>query len=85
MRDPYEILGVKRDADADGVKKAFRKLAKKYHPDQNKDDPKAKEKFAEANAAYEILGDEGKRAIGDGRLRTVTSHGSRHLGTSVRS
>lgn len=51
MRDPYEILGVKRDADADAVKKAFRKLAKKFHPDQNKNDPKAKEKFAEANSA----------------------------------
>ena len=61
MRDPYDILGVKRDADADSVKKAFRKLAKKFHPDQNKNDPKAKEKFAEANAAYEILGDEAKR------------------------
>ena len=61
MRDPYEVLGVKRDADADAVKKAFRKLAKKFHPDQNKNDPKAKEKFAEANGAYEILGDEAKR------------------------
>ena len=61
MRDPYDILGLKRDADADAVKKAFRKLAKKFHPDQNKDDPKAKEKFAEANSAYEILGDDAKR------------------------
>lgn len=61
MRDPYDILGVKRDADADTVKKAFRKLAKKFHPDQNKNDPQAKEKFAEANAAYELLGDEKKR------------------------
>lgn len=61
MRDPYDILGVKRDADADAVKKAFRKLAKTFHPDQNKNDPRAKEKFAEANAAYEILGDEKKR------------------------
>lgn len=61
MRDPYEVLGVKRDADADGVKQAFRKLAKRFHPDQNQNDPKAKEKFAEANGAYEILGDETKR------------------------
>lgn len=61
MRDPYDILGVKRDADADAVKKAFRKLAKTFHPDQNKNEPKAKEKFAEANAAYEILGDDKKR------------------------
>ncbi|MDE2579017.1 MAG: J domain-containing protein [Hyphomicrobiales bacterium] len=61
MRDPYQVLGVAKGASADEVKKAFRKLAKKYHPDQNKSDPKAKEKFAEANAAYEILGDEKKR------------------------
>ncbi|MCC2101911.1 MAG: DnaJ domain-containing protein, partial [Hyphomicrobiales bacterium] len=43
------------------VKKAFRKLAKKYHPDQNKNDPKAQEKFAEVNSAYEVVGDPEKR------------------------
>ncbi|WP_276199758.1 J domain-containing protein [Chelatococcus sp. XZ-Ab1] len=62
MRDPYSILGIARSASDAEVKKAFRKLAKAYHPDQNKDDPKAKEKFAEVNAAYEILGDKAKRA-----------------------
>ncbi|MFN3351609.1 DnaJ C-terminal domain-containing protein [Pseudorhodoplanes sp.] len=61
MRDPYEVLGVPRGADAGQIKSAFRKLAKKHHPDANKNDPKAAEKFAEANAAYEILGDEAKR------------------------
>ncbi len=61
MRDPYTILGVSKSATADDVKKAFRKLAKKYHPDQNATDPKAKEKFSEASAAYEILGDTEKR------------------------
>lgn len=61
MRDPYEVLGVPRGAAAGQIKSAFRKLAKKHHPDANKDDPKAAEKFAEANAAYEILGDEAKR------------------------
>ena len=61
MRDPYTILGVSKSASADEIKKAFRRQAKKFHPDQNKTDPKAKEKFAEANAAYEILGDEKKR------------------------
>ena len=61
MRDPYLVLGIPKSATADEVKKAYRKLAKKYHPDQNKTDPKAKEKFAEANSAYEILGDEKKR------------------------
>jgi len=61
MRDPYDVLGVARSAGADDIKKAFRRLAKKYHPDQNKDDPKAKESFAEVNAAYEILGDNTKK------------------------
>ena len=62
MRDPYTVLGVSKSAKPDEIKKAFRKLAKKYHPDQNRDDPKAKEKFAEANAAHEILSDDAKRA-----------------------
>jgi len=62
MRDPYQILGVAKDASAADIKKAFRKLAKKYHPDQNPDDPKAQEHFSEANSAYEIVGDEKKRA-----------------------
>ena len=60
-RDFYSILGVPKSASADDIKKAYRKLAKKFHPDQNKTDPKAKEKFAEANSAYEILGDDKKR------------------------
>jgi DnaJ-class molecular chaperone len=61
MRDPYEVLGVPRGAAAGQIKSAFRKLAKKHHPDANKNDPNAADKFAEANAAYEILGDEAKR------------------------
>ena len=61
MRDPYEVLGVQRSADAGAIKSAFRKLAKKLHPDANKNDPKSADKFAELNSAYEILGDEGKR------------------------
>jgi DnaJ-class molecular chaperone len=62
MRNPYDVLGVSRSADEAEIKKAFRKLAKTYHPDRNKDDPKAKDKFAEVNSAYEILGDAQKRA-----------------------
>jgi DnaJ-class molecular chaperone len=61
MRDPYDVLGVKRSAPEAEIKSAFRKLAKKYHPDRNKDDPKAKERFAEVNSAYEIVGDKEKR------------------------
>jgi DnaJ-class molecular chaperone len=65
MRDPYEILGVPKGATAKDVKSAFRKQAKKLHPDANKQDPKAAGKFAELNAAYEILGDEEKRKAFD--------------------
>lgn len=61
MRDPYEVLGVPRTADASAIKSAYRKLAKKLHPDSNKNDPKAAMRFAEANSAYEIVGDEKKR------------------------
>ena len=61
MRDPYTVLGVSRQADEAAVKKAFRKLAKQYHPDRNTDDVKAKDKFAEINSAYEIVGDSTKR------------------------
>lgn len=65
MRDPYEVLGVGRKASADEIKKSFRKLAKKHHPDSNKDDPKAAARFSELNSAYEILGDEKKRKAFD--------------------
>jgi DnaJ-class molecular chaperone len=61
MRDPYEILGVARGASAADIKSAFRRLAKKLHPDANKHDPKAASRFAELNAAYEIVGDADKR------------------------
>jgi DnaJ-class molecular chaperone len=61
MRDPYTVLGVAKGADEKQIKSAFRKLAKRYHPDQNTTDPAAKEKFAEANQAYEILGDKDKK------------------------
>jgi len=61
MRNPYDVLGVSRSASEAEIKKAFRKLAKTYHPDSNTNDPKAKDKFAEVNSAYEILGDADKR------------------------
>src|SRR6202011_3697977 len=61
MRDPYEVLGVPRGASAAAIKSAYRKLAKKHHPDSNKDDPKAAGRFSEINSANEIIGDEVKR------------------------
>jgi len=61
MRDPYEVLGVPKNANAAAIKSAFRKLAKKHHPDANKGDSRAAERFAEVNSANEILGDEDKR------------------------
>ena len=60
--DYYEILGVKRDASADDLKKAFRHLARKYHPDLNKGSKEAEEKFKEINEAYQVLGDPQKKA-----------------------
>src|ERR1700759_2129928 len=61
MRDPYEVLGVPRGASAAAIKSAYRKLAKKHHPDANKNDPKSSARFSELNAANEIIGDEDKR------------------------
>lgn len=64
-RDYYEVLGVGRGATAAELKKSFRRLAMKFHPDRNPDDPSAQEKFKEAKQAYDILGDEQKRALYD--------------------
>ena len=65
MRDPYDVLGVAKNASAKDIKSAYRKLAKSHHPDQNPGDPKAKDRFAAANQAYEILGDEKSRGAFD--------------------
>jgi DnaJ-class molecular chaperone len=65
MRDPYEVLGVGKNADAAAIKSAYRRLAKKLHPDANKSDPKTAQRFAEINSAYEILGEEKKRKAYD--------------------
>jgi len=61
MRDPYEVLGVQKGASAAAIKSAYRKLAKKHHPDANKNDPKSAARFSEINSANEIIGDEDKR------------------------
>jgi molecular chaperone DnaJ len=60
-RDYYEVLGVDKSADADEIKKAYRKVAIKYHPDKNPDDPSAEDKFKEAAEAYEVLRDPEKK------------------------
>lgn len=64
-RDYYEVLGVSRDADENAIKKAYRKLAKKYHPDTNAGNAQAEEKFKEASEAYDILSDPEKRKLYD--------------------
>lgn len=61
MKNPYAVLGVGKSANEKDVKSAFRKMAKKFHPDQNPNDPKAQAKFAEVNQAYEVIGDKAKR------------------------
>ncbi len=62
MRDPYSTLGIARTASEADIKSAYRKLAKELHPDRNKDNPKAAEKFSEATRAYDLLSDKAKRA-----------------------
>src|SRR5262249_20149535 len=61
-RDYYEVLGVKRDASEDQIKSAYRKLARKYHPDRNPGDKQAEENFKEVQTAYDVLSDKEKRA-----------------------
>src|SRR4051812_44268715 len=60
--DPYSTLGVARGADEAAIKKAYRKLAKELHPDRNKDNPKASERFSQVTSAYDLLTDKDKRA-----------------------
>ena len=62
QKDYYEILGVKQDASADQIKKSYRALAKKYHPDKNPNDKAAEERFKEIQEAYDVLGDAEKRS-----------------------
>ena len=64
-KDYYEVLSVNRDASEDDLKKSYRKLAMKWHPDRNPDNPKAEDHFKEAKEAYEILSDTNKRAAYD--------------------
>jgi DnaJ-class molecular chaperone len=65
VKDPYSVLGVQKTASADEIKKAYRKLAKKLHPDHNPGDKKAEERFKEVSGAFEILGDPKRRSLWD--------------------
>ena len=87
MADPYTVLGVKKTASDADIKKAFRALAKKYHPDANKNDPGAEKKFKEASGAYELLSDKEKRGAYDrgeidenGQPRGFASQGAHGFG-----
>jgi len=88
QKDYYSILGVGKDANDEEIKKAYRKLALKYHPDRNNGDKKAEEKFKELNEAYGVLSDKSKRIdydrSGDRKFREKYRHEDMFAGINVR-
>lgn len=86
-REPYELLGVPREASGDDIRKAYRRLARQHHPDANPDAPEAEERFKEIQQAYEVLSNPDKRRQHDERLRAAArkSHGGSRTGTVGRS
>jgi len=83
-RDYYEILGIRRGADGEEIKRSYRRLAMQYHPDRNPGDKKAEEKFKEASEAYEVLRDPEKREIYD-RFGHEGLRGTGFTGSTPRS
>jgi len=79
-KDFYKVLGVSKTADADEIKKAYRKLARQYHPDSNAGDTKAEAKFKEVSEAYDVVGDPKKRKEYDEARRLFGSGGFRMPG-----
>ena len=82
-RDYYEVLGVSRESSDSEIKKAYRKLAMKHHPDRNPDDPAAEAMFKEASEAYSVLSDSEKRSTYD-RYGHAGLHGSAEAGQQRR-
>ena len=82
-RDYYEVLGVERTAAAEEIKRAYRKLAVKFHPDKNPDDPHAEEKFKELGEAYDVLMDPEKRAAYDRFGHAAFAQGGAGFGAAV--
>lgn len=83
-KDLYDVLGVAKTAGSDEIKKAYRKLARKYHPDANPNDPKAEEKFKEISTAYEVLSDTEKRRQYDAGPQTIFGGGQGQQGFDPR-
>src|SRR5437763_8422910 len=82
-RDYYEVLGVGRSTSAEEIKRAYRKLAVKFHPDKNPDDPHAEEKFKELGEAYDVLMDPNKRAAYDRFCHAAFAPGGVGIGHGV--